>query len=113
MAPLFHFCFTRIERVTLLKLLPTLGARFTSAKEKNMITLIALIITIVGALNWLLIGICGFNLVSWLTMNSEIAQRIVYILVGIAGAWLVYFIIRRKGRVDESFPRQDRQEVKE
>ena len=78
-----------------------------------MITLIALIITIVGALNWLLIGICGFNLVSWLTMGSEIAQRIVYILVGIAGAWLVYFIVRRKGRVDESFPRQDRQEVKE
>ena len=51
-----------------------------------MITLIALIITIVGALNWLLIGICGFNLVSWLTMDSEIAQRIIYILVGVAGA---------------------------
>jgi len=78
-----------------------------------MITLIALIITIVGALNWLLIGICGFNLVSWLTMGSDIAQRIVYILVGIAGAWLIYFIIRRRGRVDESFPRQDRREVKE
>ena len=78
-----------------------------------MITLIALIITIVGAVNWLLIGICGFNLVSWLTMGSEIAQRIVYILVGVAGAWLIYFIIRRKGRVDESFPRQDRREVKE
>ena len=78
-----------------------------------MITLIALIITIVGALNWLLIGICGFNLVSWLTMGSEIAQRIVYILVGVAGAWLVYFIIRRRGRVDESFPRGERQEVKD
>ena len=78
-----------------------------------MITLIALIITIVGALNWLLIGICGFNLVTWLTMGSEIAGRIVYILVGIAGAWLIYFIIRRKGRVDESFPKQDRHEVKE
>jgi len=77
-----------------------------------MITLIALIITIVGALNWLLIGIFGFNLVTWLTMGSEIAGRIVYILVGIAGAWLIYFIIRRKGRVDESFPRQDRREVK-
>ena len=69
-----------------------------------MITLIALIITIVGALNWLLIGIGGFNLVSWITMGSEIAQRIIYILVGIAGAWLVYFIIRKKGRVDERFP---------
>ncbi|MBO4472166.1 MAG: DUF378 domain-containing protein [Clostridia bacterium] len=78
-----------------------------------MITLIALIITIVGALNWLLIGICGFNLVSWLTMGSDIAQRIVYILVGVAGAWLVYFIIRRKGRVDESFPARERREVKE
>ena len=78
-----------------------------------MITLIALIITIVGALSWLLIGIFGFNLVSWLTLGSEIAQRIVYILVGVAGAWLIYFIIRRRGRVDESFPRSNRQEVKD
>ena len=78
-----------------------------------MITLIALIITIIGALNWLLIGICGFNLVSWLTMNSEIAQRIVYILVGVAGAWLVYFIARKKGRVDEHFPAERRSEADE
>ncbi|MBO4479546.1 MAG: DUF378 domain-containing protein [Clostridia bacterium] len=78
-----------------------------------MITLIALIITIVGALNWLLIGICGFNLVSWLTMDSEIAQRIIYILVGVAGAWLVYFIARKKGRVDEHFPAERRSEADE
>ena len=73
-----------------------------------MITLIALIITIVGALNWLSIGIFGFNLVNWITMGSDIAQRIIYILVGIAGAWLIYFIIRRKGRVDEHFPAGNR-----
>lgn len=78
-----------------------------------MITLIALIITIVGALNWLLIGICGFNLVSWLTLGSEIAQRIIYILVGVAGAWLVYFIARKKGRVDEHFPAERRSEADE
>ena len=78
-----------------------------------MITLIALIITIVGALNWLLIGICGFNLVSWLTMGNEIAQRIIYILVGVAGAWLVYFIARKKGRVDEHFPAERRSEADE
>ena len=78
-----------------------------------MITLIALIITIVGALNWLLIGICGFNLVSWLTMGSEIAQRIIYILVGVAGAWLVYFIARKKGRVDEHFPAERHSEADE
>jgi len=78
-----------------------------------MITLIALIITIVGALNWLLIGIAGFNLVSWITFGSEIAARIVYILVGVAGAWLIYFIIRRKGRVDENFPHSERREVRD
>ena len=78
-----------------------------------MITLIALIITIIGALNWLLIGIGGFNLVSWLTMDNEIAQRIIYILVGVAGTWLIYFIFRKKGRVDENFPNRDRHEVED
>ena len=75
-----------------------------------MITLIALIITIVGALNWFLIGISGFNLVSWMTFGSQIAARIIYILVGLAGAWLVYFIIRKKGRVDKEFPEEDARE---
>lgn len=78
-----------------------------------MITLIALIITIIGALNWLLIGICGFNLVSWLTMGSDIAQRIIYILVGIAGGWLIYFIIRKKGKVDATFPHEEKREVED
>ena len=78
-----------------------------------MITLIALIITIIGAINWLLIGIVGFNLVDWLTMGNDIAQRIIYILVGIAGAWLIYFIIRKRGRVDEHFPRQENREVRD
>ena len=75
-----------------------------------MITLIALIITIIGAINWLVIGICGFNLVGWITFGSMIAARIVYILVGIAGAWLIYFIFRKKGRVDNEFPDQEAHE---
>ena len=78
-----------------------------------MITLIALIITIIGAVNWLAIGIFGFNLVTWITFGSEIAARIIYILVGVAGAWLIYFIIRKKGRVDENFPQEKRERVHE
>ena len=78
-----------------------------------MITLIALIITIIGAVNWLAIGIFGFNLVTWLTFGSEIAARIIYVLVGVAGAWLIYFIIRKKGRVDEHFPADARERVHE
>ena len=77
-----------------------------------MITLIALIITIIGAVNWLTIGIFGFNLVTWMTFGSEIAARIIYCLVGVAGAWLIY-IIRKKGRVDEHFPSERRERIRE
>lgn len=70
-----------------------------------MITLIALIITIIGAINWLVVGIFGFNVVSWITFGSAFAARFIYVLVGIAGAWLIYFIAKKRGRVDESYVR--------
>lgn len=54
-----------------------------------MITLqkIALALTIVGALNWGLVGLFDFNLVSAIfgAVNTSIITRVVYILVGIAG----------------------------
>ncbi|HPE15108.1 MAG TPA: DUF378 domain-containing protein [Bacilli bacterium] len=54
-----------------------------------MVTLqkIALALTIIGALNWGLVGIFDFNLVSAIfgAMDTSIITRIVYALVGIAG----------------------------
>ena len=44
-----------------------------------------LVLTIVGAINWGLIGLFDFNLVSTIFGNGSILERIVYILVGIAG----------------------------
>ena len=46
---------------------------------------IALTLVIIGALNWLLIGIFDFNLVSTIFGNMSILSRIIYILVGISG----------------------------
>lgn len=48
----------------------------------------ALVFTIIGALNWLLIGLFDFNLVDYLfveLMNLDILATIVYIIVGICG----------------------------
>ena len=48
----------------------------------------ALIFTIIGALNWLLVGLFDFNLVDYLfveLMNLDILAMIVYIIVGICG----------------------------
>lgn len=45
----------------------------------------ALTLVIVGALNWLLIGLFDFDLVATLFGEMSLLSRIVYSLVGIAG----------------------------
>ena len=46
---------------------------------------ICLVLTIIGAINWGLIGLFDFNLVSFLFGEMTMLSRIVYSLVGIAG----------------------------
>lgn len=46
---------------------------------------IALTLVIIGALNWLLIGLFNFDLVATLFGTMSILSRIVYVLVGISG----------------------------
>ncbi len=45
----------------------------------------ALVFTIIGAINWLLVGIFDFNLVDYLFSSMYIIARIIYVLVGICG----------------------------
>ena len=44
-----------------------------------------LIITIIGALNWGLIGLFDFNLVEAIFQPESLLTKIIYILVGICG----------------------------
>lgn len=46
---------------------------------------IALTLVIIGALNWLLIGLFNFDLVASIFGNMSILSRIIYSLVGISG----------------------------
>lgn len=50
---------------------------------------IALTLVIIGALNWLLVGLFEFNLVNMLLGSLSALTRIVYTLVGIAGIWCI------------------------
>ena len=56
----------------------------------------ALIISMIGALNWGLIGLFKFNLVSWIFGDMSWISRIIYVIVGICGLYLLSFI-RRTG----------------
>lgn len=52
---------------------------------------IALTITIIGAINWGLIGLFSFDLVAFIFGDMSIVSRIVYTLVGICGLYLITF----------------------
>lgn len=61
-----------------------------------MITLaaIALILVIIGALNWGLVGVLNYNLVSVLFGESSKASKVIYALVGIAGLYSIFLLTR-------------------
>lgn len=61
-------------------------------KTFNVFSVIALILTIVGALNWLTIGIFGFNFVNWITFGMGWLERVLYILVGAAGVYMIVWL---------------------
>lgn len=52
---------------------------------------IALTLVIIGAINWLLVGLFEFNLVDAIFGSLSVLARIIYIIVGIAGLWSIAF----------------------
>ena len=52
---------------------------------------LALTLAVIGALNWGLIGLFQFNLVAWIFGDMTLASRIIYILVGVSGLYLLSF----------------------
>ena len=55
---------------------------------------IALALSIIGSLNWGLVGLFGFDLVAFVTGNMTILARIIYILVAVAGIWCITMLFR-------------------
>jgi len=56
---------------------------------------ICLVLTIIGALNWGLVGLFEFDLVAWIFGGStEILSRIVYVIIALAGIWCVSLLFK-------------------
>lgn len=53
----------------------------------KVIDKIALVLMIIGAINWGLIGLFKFDLVATLFGELSVISRIIYTLVGISGLW--------------------------
>ncbi len=68
-----------------------------------MLDKIALVLTIIGALNWGSIGLFRFDIVAWIFGGqTAILSRIVYTLVALAGVWCISLLFRDNGDTVES-----------
>lgn len=58
---------------------------------------IALILSIVGSLNWGGIGLFKFDTVAWICGGQDsLWARIIYTLVGLAGLWCISLLFRER-----------------
>jgi len=62
-----------------------------STKTSRGVGWLATILVIVGALNWGLVGLFNFNLVTAIFGKLPMLARGIYVVVGLAGIYLIYF----------------------
>ena len=62
----------------------------------KVIDKIALLLVIIGAINWLLVGIFNYNLVDSIFVVMSFVSRAIYILVGISGLWCIKALFEEK-----------------
>ncbi len=62
---------------------------------------IALILTIIGAINWGSIGLFKFDIVSWIFGGqTAVVSRIIYTIVALAGLWCISLLFRTRENVE-------------
>jgi uncharacterized membrane protein YuzA (DUF378 family) len=62
---------------------------------------ISLVLIIIGALNWLLVGLLKFDLVAAIFGGADsVVSRVIYTLVGVAGIWAINLLFKQRERVD-------------
>ena len=68
---------------------------FLKGGKTMWIDKLALVLLIIGGLNWGLVGIFSFDLVAWLFGGQgAVISRIVYILVALSAAWCISLLFR-------------------
>lgn len=59
-------------------------------KSLNVLDWIAIILLIIGGLNWGLVGIFSWDLVAAIFGDMSVVSRIIYILVGLSGIYILF-----------------------
>jgi hypothetical protein len=64
----------------------------------NIMDLVALILLVIGGLNWGLVGLFSFDLVASLFGAASVISNIVYILVGVSAVYVAFVMMKLERR---------------
>ena len=60
-----------------------------------MLDTVSLLLTIIGGINWLLVGVFQFDLVAWIFGGqAALISRILYTIIGAAALWCITLLFR-------------------
>ena len=65
-----------------------------------MLDTVSLLLTIIGGINWLLVGVFQFDLVAWIFGGqAALISRILYTVIGAAALWCITLLFRPREHV--------------
>ena len=62
---------------------------------KNWLDWVAIVLAIIGAVNWGLIGALNLNVVNLILGSISWLEKAVYVIVGLAGLYLIYYAVKK------------------
>ncbi len=63
----------------------------------RIVNRIALILNIIGGINWLLVGLFKFDIVAWIFGGQDaVMSRILYTIIGLAAVWCISLLFRNR-----------------
>jgi uncharacterized protein len=65
-------------------------------KNLKFVNWIALLLSVIGAINWGLVGILNKDLIMGILNLDWDLSRIIYIIVGVAGVWTMLYVLPKK-----------------
>lgn len=75
-------------------------------RKMNAVDWVAMILLIIGGLNWALVGLFDIDVVAQLFGTMTMLSRIVYVVVGLAALYSIYLCVKQSGYDQTSTPRQ-------
>ena len=70
-----------------------------------MLDRVSLILTIIGGINWLLVGLFQFDLVAYICGGQNaVISRVLYTVVGIAALWCISLLFRERHNEQSEAP---------